>query len=164
MMRNKASSSMQKTYDECYLVCSTAVYFEGQVCCISFVAHSIYPLADYNMLDRITKQRLYAHGVLHSTRSITTMPTESRQITSQSQRPRGRYKSHFGTWSCNARSAWIFWKHCERVGRRYKLTETRLAAAAARRLAAGRRCLPTLIMRWDTGQVQNGLVRVLCLR
>ncbi|KAF6241163.1 hypothetical protein HO173_000957 [Letharia columbiana] len=30
MMRNKASSSMQKTYDECYLVCSTAVYFEGQ--------------------------------------------------------------------------------------------------------------------------------------
>ncbi|KAL9102521.1 MAG: hypothetical protein Q9163_002330 [Psora crenata] len=30
MMRNKASSSMQKTYDDCYLVCSTAVYFEGQ--------------------------------------------------------------------------------------------------------------------------------------
>lgn len=22
---------MQKTYDECYLVCSTAIYFEGQV-------------------------------------------------------------------------------------------------------------------------------------
>ena len=31
MMRNKPSSSMQKTYDECYLVCSTAVYFEAQV-------------------------------------------------------------------------------------------------------------------------------------
>ena len=31
MMRNKTSSSMQKTYDECYLICSTAVYFEGQV-------------------------------------------------------------------------------------------------------------------------------------
>lgn len=30
-MRNKAASSMQKTYDECYLICSTAVYFEGQV-------------------------------------------------------------------------------------------------------------------------------------
>jgi fidgetin-like protein 1 len=30
MMRNKAVSSMQKTYDECYLACSTAVYFEGQ--------------------------------------------------------------------------------------------------------------------------------------
>ncbi|KAI4119930.1 MAG: hypothetical protein LQ345_000189 [Seirophora villosa] len=30
MMRNKPSSSMQKTYDECYLICSTAVYFEGQ--------------------------------------------------------------------------------------------------------------------------------------
>ncbi|KAL8841328.1 MAG: hypothetical protein Q9170_000958 [Blastenia crenularia] len=30
MLRNKPSSSMQKTYDECYLVCSTAIYFEGQ--------------------------------------------------------------------------------------------------------------------------------------
>ena len=163
MMRNKASSSMQKTYDECYLVCSTAVYFEGQVCCISFSARSNNPLADYKMLARITKQRLYAHGVLHSIRSITTMPTESRQITSQSQRPRGRCKNHFETWSCNARSAWIFWKHCERVGRRYQVPETRRAAAARQR-AAGRRRLPSLIMLWDTGQVQNGLVRVLCRR
>ena len=31
MMRNKPASSMQKTYDECYLICSTAVYFESQV-------------------------------------------------------------------------------------------------------------------------------------
>ena len=31
-MRNKTSSSMQKTYDECYLLCSTAVYFESKVC------------------------------------------------------------------------------------------------------------------------------------
>lgn len=31
MMRSKPSSSLQKTYDECYLICSTAVYFEGQV-------------------------------------------------------------------------------------------------------------------------------------
>ncbi|TVY24683.1 Protein SAP1 [Lachnellula hyalina] len=30
MMRNKSASSLQKTYDECYLICSTAVYFEGQ--------------------------------------------------------------------------------------------------------------------------------------
>ena len=30
-MRSKPASSMQKTYDECYLICSTAVYFEGQV-------------------------------------------------------------------------------------------------------------------------------------
>jgi hypothetical protein len=31
MMRSKTSASLQKTYDECYLICSTAVYFEGQV-------------------------------------------------------------------------------------------------------------------------------------
>lgn len=36
MMRNKTSSSLQKTYDECYLICSTAVYFEGQVRCPLF--------------------------------------------------------------------------------------------------------------------------------
>ncbi|KAL3479497.1 P-loop containing nucleoside triphosphate hydrolase protein [Aspergillus californicus] len=30
MMRPKPVSSLQKTYDDCYLVCSTAVYFEGQ--------------------------------------------------------------------------------------------------------------------------------------
>ncbi|KAM5475243.1 hypothetical protein MauCBS54593_001719 [Microsporum audouinii] len=29
-MRPKASSSMQKTYDDCHLMCSTAVYFESQ--------------------------------------------------------------------------------------------------------------------------------------
>ncbi|KKZ66207.1 adenosinetriphosphatase [[Emmonsia] crescens] len=29
-MRSKPSSAMQKTYDECYLMCSTAVFFEGQ--------------------------------------------------------------------------------------------------------------------------------------
>ncbi|KAI9870438.1 MAG: hypothetical protein M1830_004255, partial [Pleopsidium flavum] len=29
-MRNNIPSSMQKTYDECYLICSTAVYFEGK--------------------------------------------------------------------------------------------------------------------------------------
>ncbi|KAK3679096.1 hypothetical protein LTR37_021451 [Vermiconidia calcicola] len=32
MLRKTApASSMQKTYDECYLICSTAIYFEGQV-------------------------------------------------------------------------------------------------------------------------------------
>ncbi|KAL1303126.1 hypothetical protein AAFC00_006559 [Neodothiora populina] len=30
MMRGKPASSMQKTYDDCYLICSTAVYFESQ--------------------------------------------------------------------------------------------------------------------------------------
>ncbi|CAI7617301.1 hypothetical protein N7533_009171 [Penicillium manginii] len=29
-MRPRPASSLQKTYDECYLLCSTAVYFEGQ--------------------------------------------------------------------------------------------------------------------------------------
>jgi hypothetical protein len=35
MMRANPSASMQKTYDECFLTCSTAIYFEGQVCTLS---------------------------------------------------------------------------------------------------------------------------------
>ena len=31
MLRKTPANSMQKTYDECYLTCSTAIYFEGQV-------------------------------------------------------------------------------------------------------------------------------------
>jgi len=32
MMRTTTpAASMQKTYDDCYLICSTAVYFENQV-------------------------------------------------------------------------------------------------------------------------------------
>ncbi|KAF2835927.1 AAA-domain-containing protein [Patellaria atrata CBS 101060] len=29
-MRSKTAAAMQKTYDDCYLTCSTAIYFEGQ--------------------------------------------------------------------------------------------------------------------------------------
>jgi len=31
MMRAKPANTMQKCYDDCYLICSTAVYFESQV-------------------------------------------------------------------------------------------------------------------------------------
>ena len=159
-MRNKASSSMQKTYDECYLVCSTAVYFEGQVYSSSCSEQPVDPPADYHLLDRITKQRRYGHGDLHSIRSTTTMPTGSRQITSQSQRPRERCRNHFGTWSCSARSAWIFWKHCERVGKMPKTTVT--GPAAARQREAGRQCLRNPITLWDIRRVQDGLEKALC--
>ena len=42
MMRSKPASSMQKTYDECYLICSTAVYFEGQACTSTLLAPKQY--------------------------------------------------------------------------------------------------------------------------
>lgn len=161
-MRNKASSSMQKTYDECYLVCSTAVYFEGQVCNGNSSAWFIDLLADHDPFDRIMKPRPYGHGVLHSIRSTTTMLTGSRQTTSQNQKPRGRCRNHFGTWSCNVRNAWISWKHCERVGRRPKTTVT--GPAAARQREAGHQYLRSLIILWDIRQIQDGLERVLCLQ
>ena len=162
MMRNKASSSMQKTYDECYLVCSTAVYFEGQVCSSSSSQRSRHPSADHLLLNRTTKQRRYDHGVLHSIRFTITMLTESHQIISQSQRPRGRCRNHFATWSCNVRNAWIFWKHCEEVGRRPKIPGT--GPRAARQHEASHRYLRSLIILWNIKQTQGGLERVLCLQ
>lgn len=151
---------MQKTYDECYLVCSTAVYFEGQVCSSSCSERSIDTPTDYNLLHRITKQRHYGHGVLHSIKSTTTTLTGSRQTTSQSQRPRGRCRNHFGTWSCNARNAWIFWTHYERVGKRPRTTVT----GPARQREAGHQCLRSLIILWDIRRLQDGLEGVLCLQ
>lgn len=50
MMRNKTSSSMQKTYDECYLICSTAVYFEGQVSIIDLLEWRLRQLIDITLL------------------------------------------------------------------------------------------------------------------
>ena len=42
MLRNKATlPALQKTYDESYLTCSTAVYYEGQV---SIPVDSLPPL------------------------------------------------------------------------------------------------------------------------
>lgn len=35
LRKGGSASSMQKTYDECYLICSTAIYFEGQVGCLT---------------------------------------------------------------------------------------------------------------------------------
>ena len=161
-MRNKASSSMQKTYDECYLVCSTAVYFEGQVCSSTSSLLSIDVPADHHLRDRITKQKRYDHGVRHSIKSTITMPTGSRPIISQNQRPRGRCRNHSGIWSCSVRNVSIFWMHCERVARTPKTTET--GRVAARQHGAGHRCLPKLNLLRNTKQLQDGLERVLYLQ
>jgi hypothetical protein len=84
MMRNKTASSFQKTYDDCYLICATAVYYEGQV---------RFPIVDANyqapekIYDRIEspadgivphcrgmKPKPYDHGDQPWTRFTTTMP------------------------------------------------------------------------------------------
>lgn len=33
MSRNRMATALQKTYDDSYLSCSTAVFYEGQVSC-----------------------------------------------------------------------------------------------------------------------------------
>ena len=87
MMRGKSSSSMQKTYDECYLTCSTAVYFEGQV-------HSPPSSPDKLKTDyalRTMKLKHCAHGAPHWTALPTIVLTGSRLTTGPSQKQRRRY-------------------------------------------------------------------------
>lgn len=123
MMRNNTASSMQKTYDECYLKCSTAVYFEDQV---RFITHrspllrSAFDVAlrmRPNELPgsradrhccRITKRRPSVPGAPPWTRSTIIMPTASLPNTVPDPRRRGRCRNHCGTWRCNARSASTF--------------------------------------------------------
>ncbi|KAH0845815.1 ATPase, AAA family protein [Fonsecaea pedrosoi] len=65
MLRSKPSSSMQKTYDEAYLQCSTAVFFEGQ-------SNETEALRSWKAaLDQIVHYRAYKLSSNYSPRSET---------------------------------------------------------------------------------------------
>lgn len=76
MLRNKAFTVLQKTYDDSYLSCSTAVYYEGQVClpgeCV-FAWGSIL-LMTRHVLSRETSSRPCAIGGMLSTTSTSITP------------------------------------------------------------------------------------------
>src|SRR5450432_781151 len=103
MMRSNTASALQKTYDECYLVCSTAVYYESQVCllgtCKGCQTKQSLPMlllcaGDYLLTDisREMKPKLYDHGDRPLTKYTTTMLTEYLPTTNPSPRPRKRLK------------------------------------------------------------------------
>lgn len=56
MLRNKVFTALQKTYDDSYLSCSTAVYYESQVRHPSFpflrVRHKRQPGSAFNQLTK----------------------------------------------------------------------------------------------------------------
>ncbi|EXJ73670.1 adenosinetriphosphatase [Cladophialophora psammophila CBS 110553] len=65
MLRSKPSSSMQKTYDEAYLQCSTAVFFEGQ-------GNEAEALRSWKAaLDQINHYKAYKLSSSYSPRSET---------------------------------------------------------------------------------------------
>ena len=64
MMRPKPASSLQKTYDECYLTCSTAVYFEGQVGFFSSVFFCL--LVFFSLPHPHIQDTLSTHPHVHS--------------------------------------------------------------------------------------------------
>lgn len=54
-MRPKPASSLQKTYDDCYLMCSTAVYFEGQVRYYSMLPSTTSPPPPLSLPPLLTR-------------------------------------------------------------------------------------------------------------
>ena len=93
MMRNKTSSAMQKTYDECYLTCSTAVYFEAQVGIQAFLLAFPFLVTDTHNFHRIMNMKHFVPGVVLSITSTTSMLTRSHQTFSQRRRRRKPYKN-----------------------------------------------------------------------
>ena len=134
MMRNKTPSSMQKTYDECYLICSTAVYFEAQVC-RTLISGSMLPDWGHTYLYtryRVMKPKHYAHGAPPSIRSITTMLTGCPRIIDRHRRRKRPFETHCVTWRCNARSGWTCWRPYGRAGRRPNPADDRSATKCYR--------------------------------
>ena len=84
---------MQKTYDDCYLICSTAIYFENQV----ETRDDQYIISMNLICVRIMRQRLCARGGLHSTRSCIIMPTGSHIIIDPSRRQREPFRNPYET-------------------------------------------------------------------
>jgi hypothetical protein len=100
MMRKSGAASMQKCYDEGYLSCSLAVYYESQV---RFSLAMTTPIALVANLHRITKQKPFAPGAPPSTRSTTTMPTNYRPVMFRGARPKKPYTSHYEQWKSSAK-------------------------------------------------------------
>jgi hypothetical protein len=113
MMRKSPSASMQKTYDECYLICSTAIYFEGQVSsetddprALPSFDRSGHDVLTPSSLPRTTKPKRCAPGGMPSIRSTTTMPTNYRPHGCPDPRPKRPCMTRCAPWSSNARNAW----------------------------------------------------------
>ena len=148
-MRNKTSSSLQKTYDECYLICSTAVYFEGQVSKDKSIASNFGPLIckylalqwnNANNFNRATKQKPCDHGEPRSIKSTTTMPTVYQQVIFRGQRPKRHWRTVCEIWRCNAKNVWTYWRHSSSQDRR----KQRLMQHPRSQLARYRRQFPKL--------------------
>lgn len=101
--------AMQKTYDDCFLTCSTAVYFEGQA---SIPQSTPQEGCAYRYLRtyRTTKPKHYAHGETRWTKYTTTTPTKGLLGIGREQRRSGLLQIHYINWNYNAGSVWIFWR------------------------------------------------------
>jgi hypothetical protein len=94
MLRKAApASSMEKAYNDAYLSCSTAIYFEGQVGNYAGKQTEGVPLLT-RMGNRIMRPKPFARGEMRWTRSTTTMPTRCRPVMCRGQRRRKRCRTH----------------------------------------------------------------------
>lgn len=120
MMRPRPADSLQKTYDECYLACSTAVYFEGQVSSLVRL-----PLPDAHCI-RTTKTKHYGPGEPPSRLSTITMPVEYRRTIPRNPKPRKPCRTPSGRWRCNAGNESIYWVLYKPAGENLQMVVKRM--------------------------------------
>ena len=118
MRSSNPASSMQKTYDQCYITCSTAVYFEKNVrilpCSLSSGLRT-RPHKTCSQNVRTTRRKPFGHGARLSTKSITTMPFASPPVIVPETKQKRLFKNPCGKWSSSARSGSICWRPCAKV-------------------------------------------------
>lgn len=115
MLSAMRANTTQKAYDEAFLACSTAVYFEGQV------RSRWKPLgiicSTNSACCRTTRRKLCDPGRRLSTTSATTTPAATPRRTAPPPKQNGPCWSPCDSWSCSARSEWICWKPSRRLAR-----------------------------------------------
>lgn len=97
-------SSTQKAYDEAFLACSTAVYFESQVRCPKGTQAQIQASHADMFTCRVTNPKPYAHGRVPSTKFTTTMHTVPRPHRNDCPRRRRHWWTPCDSSNCSAKS------------------------------------------------------------
>lgn len=147
MLRNRTPMSvLQKTYDESYLTCSTAVYYERQVrISPTFVAllglcSCTIPENSHTFDHRATKRRRCGAGSRLENRYMTITRTGCCPTTCPVRKPRGHWSTACGSWSCSAKNALTYWKPSGYHGRKTQRCNTpaRLARTRFERLQTTR--------------------------
>jgi hypothetical protein len=104
------ANTTQKAYDEAFLACSTAVYFEGQVSANTEAEAKRCKDHIDAVYGRTMRKKLCGRGRLHLITSTTTMPVATPPRTVQPRPQRKPFSNLYDNSNYNAKRGWTYWK------------------------------------------------------